>query len=213
MSSVRLLIAADQAVVRQGIRQILTDAPEIQIAGEAATGMEALELMRDADIDLVILDLSMPGLSGLDIVRQMRQDRPLVRILVLSVHPEEQYAVRVMKAGASGYLTKDSAPEELISAVRHIAAGHKYVTATLAERLALELDNAGDKLPHQSLSDREYEVMLLVAEGLKVQEIADRLSLSVKTVSTYRTRLLQKMRMRNNAELVRHAVRQRLVDE
>ncbi|MBN1152565.1 MAG: response regulator transcription factor [Dehalococcoidia bacterium] len=212
MSSVRLLIADDHAVVRQGIRQILTDAPEVQIVAEAATGMEALELMRDADVDLVILDLSMPGLSGLDIVRQMRQDRPLVRILVLSVHPEEQYAVRVMKAGASGYLTKDSAPEELISAVRHIATGHKYVTATLAERLALELDNAGDRLPHQSLSDREYEVMLLVAEGLKVQEIADRLSLSVKTVSTYRTRLLQKMRMRNNADVVRYAVREGLVD-
>jgi two-component system, NarL family, invasion response regulator UvrY len=212
MSSVRLLIADDHAVVRQGIRQILTDAPEVQVVAEAATGMEALELMRDADIDLVILDLSMPGLSGLDIVRQMKQDRPLVRILVLSVHPEEQYAVRVMKAGASGYLTKDSAPEELISAVRHIAAGHKYVTATLAERLALELDNASDKLPHQSLSDREYEVMLLVAEGLKVQEIADRLSLSVKTVSTYRTRLLQKMRMRNNADVVRYAVREGLVE-
>ena len=212
MTIVRLLIADDHAVVRQGIRQILTDAPEVKVVAEAATGMEALELMRDADIDLVILDLSMPGLSGLDIVRQMRQDRPAVRILVLSVHPEEQYAVRVMKAGASGYLTKDSAPEELISAVRYIAAGHKYVTATLAERLALELDNASDKLPHQNLSDREYEVMLLVAEGLKVQEIADRLSLSVKTVSTYRTRLLQKMRMRNNADVVRYAVRQGLVD-
>ena len=181
----------------------------VDTAADAAGGLRRLG---EGGIDLLILDLSMPGLSGLDIVRQMRQERPAVRILVLCVHPEEQYAVRVMKAGASGYLTKDSAPEELISAVRYIAAGHKYVTATLAERLALELDNASDKLPHQNLSDREYEVMLLVAEGLKVQEIADRLSLSVKTVSTYRTRLLQKMRMRNNADVVRYAVRQGLVD-
>jgi DNA-binding NarL/FixJ family response regulator len=154
----------------------------------------------------------MPGLSGLDLVQQVRQDKPSLRVLVLSVHPEEQYAVRVMKASASGYLTKDSAPEDLISAVRLIAAGHKYVTATLAQRLALELDSSNDRMPHQYLSDREYQVMLLLAEGLKVTEIAERLLLSVKTVSTYHTRLLHKMNMRSNAELVRYAVRHGLVE-
>ena len=211
MADVRLLIADDHAVVRQGIRQILSDAPEVKIVAEAATGVEALELMRCSDVDLVLLDLSMPGLNGLDVVRQLRHDRPEVRILVLSVHPEEQYAVRVMKAGASGYLTKDSAPEELISALRHIASGHKYVTATLAERLATELEIGNDRLPHEALSDREYQVMLLIAEGLRVQDIAERLSLSAKTVSTYRTRLLRKMNMRTSTELVRYALKHGLI--
>ena len=136
MTNVRLLIADDHAVVRQGIRQILTDAPEMQIVAEASTGMEALESMRGGGVDVVVLDLSMPGLSGLETVKRMRQECPNAPILVLSVHPEEQYAVRVMRAGASGYLTKDSAPEELVAAVRSVASGHKYVTATLAERLA-----------------------------------------------------------------------------
>jgi len=213
MADVRLLIADDHAVVRQGIRQILSDAPEVRIVGEACTGVEALELMRESDADLVLLDLSMPGLTGLDVVRQVRHERPTVRILVLSVHPEEQYAVRVMKAGASGYLTKDSAPEELITAVRCIASGHKYVTATLAERLAAEVEIGSDKLPHESLSDREYQVMLLLAEGLRVQDIAERLTLSAKTVSTYRTRLLQKMNMRSSTDVVRYALRHGLVNE
>jgi len=212
MAEVRVLIADDHAVVRQGIRQILSDAPEVRIVAEASTGAEALELMRESDVDLVILDLSMPGLNGLDVVRQLRHDSPAVRILVLSVHPEEQYAVRVMKAGASGYLTKDSAPEQLISALRYIAGGHKYVTATLAERLATELESGSDKLPHETLSDREYQVMLLLAEGLRVQDIAEKLTLSAKTVSTYRTRLLQKMNMRSSTEIVRYALRHGLIN-
>ncbi len=211
MSGVRLLIADDHAVVRQGIRQILTDAPEVHIVAEASTGAEALELMRSSDVDLVLLDISMPGLNGLDVVRQVRHDQPSVRVLVLSVHPEEQYAVRVMKAGASGYLTKDSAPEELISALRCIAGGHKYLTPSLAERLASEVETGTDRLPHETLSDREYQVMLLIAEGLRVQDIAERLTLSAKTVSTYRTRLLQKMKMHGSSEVVRYAVRHGLI--
>ncbi len=212
MPEVKLLIADDHAVVRQGIRQILSDAPEVHIVAEAANGAEALELMRQSDVDVVLLDLSMPGLNGLDVVRQVRHDRPAVRILVLSVHPEEQYAVRVMKAGASGYLSKASAPEELISALRCIASGHRYVTATLAERLAAELETGANKLPHELLSDREYQVLLLMAEGLRVQDIAERLTLSAKTVSTYRTRLLQKMNMRGSTELVRYALRHGLIN-
>ena len=212
MASVRLLIADDHAVVRQGIRQILADAPELEIVAEASNGLEALELMRSTGVDVVILDLSMPGLSGLETVKKIKQDCPRVPILVLSMHPEEQYAVRVMRSGAAGYLTKDSAPEELVAAVRSIAHGHKYVTSTLAEQLALELERGSDRPPHEALSDREYQVMLLMAEGLRGQDIAERLTLSVKTVSTYRARLLHKMNMSTNAELIRYALREGLVD-
>jgi len=212
MARVRVLVADDHAVVRKGIRQILADAPEMEVVAEASNGLETLELMRSTGVDVVILDLSMPGLSGLETVKKIRQDCPRVSILVLSMHPEEQYAVRVMRTGAAGYLTKDSAPEELVAAVRSVANGHKYVTSTLAERLALELERGGDRLPHEALSDREYQVMLLMAEGLRGQDIADRLTLSVKTVSTYRARLLRKMNMTTNAELIRYSLRQGLVD-
>jgi two-component system invasion response regulator UvrY len=212
MGKVRLLVADDHAVVRQGIRQILSDASEMEIVAEASTGIEALELVRSEGIDVVILDLSMPGLSGLETVKRMRQDCPNVAILVLSVHPEEQYAVRVMRSGAAGYLTKDSAPEELVAAVRSVAGRHKYVTGTLAERLAFEIERGAEKLAHETLSDREYQVMLLVAEGLRGQEIAERLALSSKTVSTYRARLLRKMNVGSNAELTRYALRHRLID-
>lgn len=212
MARVRLLVADDHAVVRKGIRQILADAPEMEVVAEASNGLETLELMRSTEVDVVILDLSMPGLSGLETVKKIRQDCPRVPILVLSMHPEEQYAVRVMRTGAAGYLTKDSAPEELVAAVRSVANGHKYVTSTLAERLALELERGGDRLPHEALSDREYQVMLLMAEGLRGQDIAERLTLSVKTVSTYRARLLRKMNMTTNAELIRYSLRQGLVN-
>jgi len=213
MARVRLLIADDHAVVRQGIRQILSDAPELEVVAEASNGLEALELVRDMDFDVVILDLSMPGLSGLETVKKIRQDSPQVPVLVLSVHPEEQYAVRVMRSGAAGYLTKDSAPEELVAAVRSVANGHKYVTSTLAERLATELERGSDRPPHETLSDREYQILLLMAEGLRGQDIAERLTLSVKTVSTYRARLLHKMGMSTNAELIRYALSRGLVDK
>jgi len=212
MARVRLLIADDHAVVRQGVRQILSDAPEVEIVAEASNGLEALELMRDIELDVVILDLSMPGLSGLETVKKIRQDSPHVPVLVLSVHPEEQYAVRVMRSGAAGYLTKDSAPEELVAAVRSVANGHKYVTSTLAERLAKELERGSERPPHETLSDREFQILLLMAEGLKGQDIAERLTLSVKTVSTYRARLLHKMSMSTNAELIRYALSRGLVD-
>ncbi|NLE95908.1 MAG: response regulator transcription factor [Dehalococcoidia bacterium] len=212
MAGVRVLIADDHAVVRQGIRQILSDAPELEVVAEASNGLDVLEVVSGMGVDVVILDLSMPGLSGLETMKRLRQDYPSVRILVLSMHPEEQYAVRVMKWGASGYLTKDSAPEELVAAVRSVASGHKYVTSTLAERLAEELGRGADRLPHEALSDREYQVMLLMAEGLTGRDIADRLALSAKTVSTYRARLLRKMNMATNSELIKYALRQRLID-
>jgi DNA-binding NarL/FixJ family response regulator len=212
MAGVRILIADDHAVVRQGIRQILSDAPELEVVAEASNGLDVLEQVSGMGVDVVILDLSMPGLSGLETVKKLRQDYPNVRILVLSMHPEEQYAVRVMKWGAAGYLTKDSAPEELVAAVRSVASGHKYVTSMLAERLADELGRGTDRLPHEGLSDREYQVMLLMAEGLTGRDIADRLALSAKTVSTYRARLLRKMNMATNSELIKYALRQRLID-
>lgn len=212
MAGVRLLVADDHAVVRQGIRQILSDAPEIEVVAEAGNGLEALEFVRGGGIDLVVLDLSMPGLSGLETVKKLRQECPGIPVLVLSMHPEEQYAVRVMKSGAAGYLTKDSAPEELVTAVRSVAGGHKYVTGSLAERLALELERGSDRLAHECLSDREFQVMLLMAEGLTGRDIAERLALSVKTVSTYRSRLLQKMNLNTNAEVVRYALVHGLVD-
>ena len=212
MTRVRLLVADDHAVVRQGIRQILSDAPEVEVVAEATNGLEAIEIVRGGDVDVVILDLSMPGLSGIETVKKLRQDHPDVPVLVLSMHPEEQYAVRVMRTGAAGYLTKDGAPEELVAAVRSVARGHKYVTSTLAERLAHELERGSDKLPHEVLSDREYQVMLLMAEGLSGRDIAERLTLSAKTVSTYRARLLHKMNMSSNVELIRYALRQGLIE-
>jgi len=212
MTKIRLLVADDHAVVRQGIRQILADTLDFAIVREASDGIHVLEKLRDCKVDVVVLDLSMPMMSGLEVIKQVRKEFPAVAILVLSFHSEEQYAVRVMKAGASGYLTKGSDPEELITALRSVARGRKYVTGTLAERLAVEIESGTDKLPHEMLSDREYEVLCLIASGLSIQEIAEKLILSVKTVSTYRTRLVHKMRMHGTAELTRYAIMHGLVD-
>ncbi len=212
MTKIRLLVADDHAVVRQGIRQILADTLDFAIVREASDGIQVLEKLRDCKVDVVVLDLSMPMMSGLEVIKQVRKEFPAVAILVLSFHSEEQYAVRVMKAGASGYLTKGSDPEELITALRSVARGRKYVTGTLAERLAVEIESGTDKLPHEMLSDREYEVLCLIASGLSIQEIAEKLILSVKTVSTYRTRLVHKMRMHGTAELTRYAIMHGLVD-
>jgi len=212
MTKIRLLVADDHAVVRQGIRQILADTPDFEIVREATDGIQVLEKLRECKVDVVVLDLSMPVMSGLEVIKQVRKEFPSVAILVLSFHSEEQYAVRVMKAGASGYLTKGSDPEELITALRSVARGRKYVTGTLAERLAEEIESGSDKLPHETLSDREYEVLCLIASGLSIQEIAEKLILSVKTVSTYRTRLVHKMKMHGTAELTRYAMMHGLVD-
>ena len=207
-----MLVADDHAVVRQGIRQILADSPEFDIVREAASGAEVLEHLRDSRIDILVLDISMPGMSGLEVIKQVHREYPRVAVLVLSVHPESQYAVRVMKSGASGYLTKTSAPEEMVAALRRIATGHKYVSESLGELLANDLEHAVEGPLHSILSDREYEVLCLIAAGYSVQQIADQLVLSVKTVSTYRARLLQKMGMTSGAELTRYALTQGLVD-
>jgi two-component system invasion response regulator UvrY len=209
---IRVLIADDHAVVRQGLKQILGDTPEMLVAGEATTGQEVLDKVRAEAWDVVILDISMPDRSGLDILKQLRSERPKLPVLVLSMHSEDQYAMRVLKAGASGYLTKDSAPDELVKAVRKVVSGGTYVSAFLAEKLAVEIGTDSNRLPHETLSDREFQVLRGIAAGKSITEIAAELSLSVKTVSTYRTRMLQKMNLGTNAELIYYAIQNHLID-
>jgi len=182
------------------------------VADEAADGHEVLAKVRHAEFDVVLLDLTIPGLSGLDVLKQVKSEKPNLRVLILSVHPEDQYAVRVLRAGAWGYVTKASAPEQLIGAIRKVHGGKRYVSPVLAEQLAEHLEPGAATMPHERLSDREYQVLCLLASGKTVTEIADALALSVKTVSTYRSRILEKMGMRSNAELTRYAIENRLVD-
>jgi DNA-binding NarL/FixJ family response regulator len=209
---IRVLIADDHAVVRQGLKQILGDTPDMVVAGEATNGQEALDKVRAEVWDVVVLDLSMPDRSGLDVLKQLRSERPNLPVLVLSMYAEDQYAMRVLKAGASGYLTKDSAAEELVKAVRKVVSGGRYVSPFLAEKLAFEIGRDLSKLPHETLSDREFQVLRLIAAGKSVKEIAAELYLSAKTVSTYRVRLLQKMNLTTNAELIHYAIQNRLID-
>ncbi len=203
---IRVLIVDDHAVVRRGLREIVAEAPEMAVADEAASGAEALRLVRDADYDVVLLDLALPDLNGLDVLRQIRAERPAVRVLILNVHPEEQYAVRALRSGAAGYLTKDSAPGELVEAIRQAAAGSRYVSRPLAERLAALLAGEAPPDPLAALSDREFQVLRMLGAGRTVGEIAAALSLSDKTISTYRGRLLLKLRLSTTAELIRYAI-------
>ena len=182
------------------------------VAGEASTSQEVLNEVWGKDYDVVLLDISMPGRDGLDILKELKSVKPEVHVLVLSVHPEEQYAVRVLRAGASGYLTKESAPDELIAAIRKVSMGGKYVRSSLAERLAFDLGIDGEKAPHERLSDREYQVMCMIASGKTGNEIAGELLLSAKTISTYRSHILGKMDMNSSAELIHYAIKHRLVD-
>jgi len=211
---IRILIADDHAVVRRGLKQIVADEPDLMVAGEAHSGQEALALARGQHWDVVMLDISMPGRGGLEVLKDLKQERPGLPVLILSMHPEEQFAVRALKLGASGYLTKDSAPEELVRAIRKVVAGGRYVTASLAEKLAGNLvpDRQGERPLHEILSDREFLVMRLIASGKSVTDIADELALSVKTISTYRARVLEKMGMKSNADLTRYAISNQLVD-
>jgi DNA-binding NarL/FixJ family response regulator len=204
---IRVLIADDHAIVRDGLKRILAATTDLQVAGEAATGDEALALVKANEYDVAMLDLSMPGLSGIDLIKRLRLERPKLRILVLSMHGESQYAARALKAGASGYLNKDSAAELLVGAIRKIAAGGMHV----GEAAAAGLLKSGEKAPHEALSDREFEVLRLLVEGLSPTEIGERLHLSVKTVSTHKTRILEKLDLGSTAELVRYALEHRLV--
>lgn len=208
----RILIVDDYAVVRDGVKKIFDEQPGEVVFGEAETAMEALQLARDQDWDLAVLDLSLGNQSGLEVLKELKQIRPRLPVLILSMHSEEQYARRAFKAGASGYITKDSSRAELANAVNKVAAGGRYVTAALAERLVFDLGRESDRPLHETLSDREFEVMRLIASGKSVTEIAGVVSLSDKTISTYRSRLLEKMGMKTNAELTRYAIHNKLVD-
>jgi two-component system invasion response regulator UvrY len=207
----KILLADDHAVVRHGLKQILTDAFKRATYGEARNAQEALDLIWKQDWDVVVLDITMPGRSGLDVLREIKKFKPKLPVLVLSMHPENQFAVRVLKSGASGYMTKESAPGELVGAVKKVLAGGRYVSNSLAENLAASL-SANQRAPQEKLSDREFQVLRLIASGKMITEIARELSLSAKTISTYRSRILEKMGMKNNAELMHYAIQHRLVE-
>lgn len=209
---IKVLVADDHAIVRRGLREILTETSDIIVTGEAATRAEVLELLAKERFDVVVLDINLPGTSGLDLLGEVRRERPALPVLILTMYPEEQYAVRAMRSGAAGFLTKESAPEKLIEAVRKVAGGGRYVSPQLGERLALFVSADRGAAPHEGLSNREFQILKLIASGLTVSQIARALSLSVKTVSTHRSRLLVKMQMKTNAELTHYAVKSGLAD-
>ncbi len=208
---IRIFIADDHPIVRQGLRRIVEADAGMVISGEADDAVALLAGLETKATDLVLLDVSMPGGLFLETLRELRDRHPSIRVLALSVHPEDEWAVRALKAGASGYLTKDHSPDQLLDAIRRVYRGGKYVSPTLAERLASQLDGGGQRAPHELLSDREFEVMRRLGSGLTVSQIAGELALSTKTVSTYRTRILEKMAVATNADLVRYAARHGLI--
>ncbi len=207
----RILLVDDHPIVRQGIKQVLSGAFHPALVGEAATAEEGMIEIRNTDWDVMVLDISLPGASGLDLLKDLRRERPTLPVLVLSMHPPDQFARRAMNAGASGYLTKDSPPTELVKAVGEVMAGRRYVNPAVIEEMAMNLQPARDQRPHEVLSDREYQVLRMIASGLTVSQVATRLSLSVKTVSTYRARVLEKMNMKTTAELMHYGIQQNLV--
>jgi DNA-binding NarL/FixJ family response regulator len=209
---IRVLLADDHAMVRAGLKEILADTGDITVAAEATNGQEVMARVRADDYDVAVLDMSMPGRSGIELIKQVKDAKPKLRILVLTMHSEEQYAVRALKAGASGFLTKEAAADQLVAAIRRIAAGGAYVSPETAERLVLDAGPQAVAAPHTRLSDREFQVLQMIAGGRTVGEIAKTLSLSVKTVSTHKTRILNKMGLANQAELIRYALEHKLLD-
>jgi two-component system invasion response regulator UvrY len=209
---IKIIIADDHPIVRAGMKQIISEAADMSVVDEAGDGRQLLHKIREENFDVVILDITMPHIDGLDVLKQLKIEKPKLPIIILSIHPESQYALRVLKAGAAGYVTKTSAPEELIGAIRKVHRGGKYISPSIAEKLAFQLEADFEVMPHEALSDREYQVLCMLASGKTVTEIADELALSVKTVSTYRSRILEKMNMKNNAELIHYAVQNKLVD-
>ena len=209
---IKVAIADDHPIVRAGLKQILSEDHDIDVAGEAGDGNTLLEQVRRHEFDVVLLDLTMPGPDGLDVLKQLKIEHPKLPVIILTVHPESQYALRILRAGASGYITKESAPDELIGAIRKVHRGGKYISVSLAEKIAFALDAGTEENPHETLSDREYQVLCLLAAGNTVTEIAKELSLSVKTISTYRARILEKMMMKTNAELIHYAIHNNLIE-
>jgi two-component system invasion response regulator UvrY len=209
---IKVIIADDHPIVRKGLKEILVEDAGTQVVDEAADGHELLRKLREAKFDVIILDISMPGLDGLDTLRRIKTEYPAARVLILTIHSETRYAIRCLKMGADGYLTKGSAPNELIGAIKRISEGRKYISQSLAETLTEELTSESGRAPHESLSDREYQVMLRMAAGKPLKDVAEELTLSVKTVSTYRSRILEKLKLENNSQLILYAIRHDLID-
>ena len=209
---IRIVLADDHAIVREGLKRIVGEAQGFQVVGEAADGTEVMRTVRELDFDVLVLDLSMPGRSGMELIKLVKSEKPKLKVLVLSMHQEMQYAVRAIKSGASGYLTKETAPAQLEQAIRKIAGGGAYISAEVAEQLALGAMPGGETLPHETLSDREFQVFRALVAGDAVSDIAAKLSLSVKTVSTHKANLMQKLGLANQTELVRYALKHGLAD-
>jgi two-component system invasion response regulator UvrY len=211
--TIKVLIADDHAIVREGLKQILADTRDIVVAGQSENGVDTITLARNSACDVLLLDISMPDRSGIEVLKQLKKEFPKLAVLMLSMHREDQYAIRSLKAGASGYLNKQSAPAELVNAIRQVASGKKYISAALAQELANQIGDDHEVLLHETLSDREYQTLTMIASGKTVSDIATELALSVKTISMYRARLLQKMKLRHNAELTHYAIKNHLVEE
>ncbi len=209
---IKVLVADDHALIRKGLKQLLDDTEDMRVIGEAENGMQAIRMVEEAAYDVVLLDISMPDKHGVEVLKQLKASKPQLPVLMLSMHPEEQYALRSMKAGAAGYLNKQSAPLQLVTAIRQVASGKKYISTELAEQLANGLSQGYQELLHQTLSNREYQTLCLMASGKKLSEMADIMSLSPKTVSVYRSRLLEKMKLKNNAEAIHYAISNHLIE-
>jgi DNA-binding NarL/FixJ family response regulator len=210
---INILIVDDHAIVREGLKQILMEYDDMTIAGEASCGKETLSKIWDNSYDIVVLDISMPGRNGMEVLEEIKTQYPKLPVLVLSVHSEDLYAIRVLKLGADGYLSKQSPPGELIEAIRKVSTGRKYINDSIAEKLALELQDPSEKPLHSKLSDREYQIILMIASGKTIKEISEELSLSDKTISTYKARVLDKMKMRNQTELIRYVIEHNLFEK
>lgn len=209
---IKVFIADDHAIVREGLKQILAETRDIVVAGEAESGLDAIKLFRKSDCQVMLLDISLPDRNGIEVLKQIKKEKPELAVLMLSMHREDQYAIRALKAGAAGYLTKQSAPRELVTAIRQVASGLKYISAALAQELANHVNDDHETPLHETLSDREYQTLTMIASGKTVGAIAKELSLSVKTVSEYRARLLVKMKLKNSAELTHYAIKNQLIE-
>jgi two-component system invasion response regulator UvrY len=209
---IRLLIVDDHAIVRHGLRQVVAESPDIEVAAEAGSSAEAVRLLRENTYDLVLLDISLPDKNGIETLKQIKRDKPNLRIIMLSMHAEDEFGVRALKAGAFGYVNKQSAHDQLVTAIRQVASGRRYISPDLAEELARSIGEGGERRPHELLSDREFDTLRMLASGKSLAEIAESLSISPKTVSVYRTRLLEKMKLKNNAEIAHYAVKNGLID-
>jgi len=209
---IRILIADDHPLIREGLKKTLQAERGMEVVCEASNGQEVLDLVNKHDLDIIIMDLSMPGIGGLDVIKELKRQKYKVPILILSMHPEERFAIRVLKAGGAGYLSKENAPDNLVDAIHKIVSGRKYITPTLAERLAFELEERTEKLPHEELSDREFQVLCMLASGVSIKEISDKLFLSINTVNTYKVRIYEKLKIQSVVDLTHYALKYHLID-